>query len=131
MRNRISQWRKCRPGPGVLLFVVAGCLTGCAVRHYDEQTGIEHLWGFGHLRTKVGPPNEGTRTVVTGVQTLGLGVGTGQDDRSVTIGWSDTRKIVVADDSAVNLTWPNRSFFKVQAGSPIDSLALQSTNSTR
>ena len=37
---------------------------GCAVHYFDEATGTEHNWGFGHLKIKVAPPDEGLRALV-------------------------------------------------------------------
>ena len=105
------------------------CQSGCAVHYYDKQTGTEHLWGFGHMRTKVSPANEHVRSLVTGVQTVGVGIGIGQEDYSIAVGMSERLRLTVADDTAVRLDWPDHDFFKVQVGTRLDSISMAGTNS--
>jgi hypothetical protein len=33
-------------------FLVPFVCSGCAVHYYSASTGTEHLWGFGHLKTR-------------------------------------------------------------------------------
>lgn len=91
-------------------------LSGCAVHYYDQATGTEHLWGFGHLKMAVQPSSEGVRAVVNGTQSLGLGVGLGQQDYYLSAGWNDQRILRVADDTSVRLEWPTADFFNVRVG---------------
>ncbi|MFT4589665.1 MAG: hypothetical protein ACI8QF_003782, partial [Limisphaerales bacterium] len=56
-----SVWR------AVLAAVSLAFASGCAVHYYDKETGTEHLWGFGHLRMKAEPSEDGVvRAVMTG-----------------------------------------------------------------
>src|SRR5438445_11907973 len=88
----------------------AALATGCAVHYYDKQSGTEHLWGFGHLKMKAAPPNEGVQAVVKGVETLGFSVGADEEDCHVGVGWDFRRRIVLSSNTAVRLEWPNGSF---------------------
>jgi hypothetical protein len=91
-------------------------LSGCAIHYYDSRTGTEHLWGFGHLKMKSPPPNEGTKAVVTGVEMIGAGVQAGNEDYGISLGWTSHRKIAVGDDASVRLEWPDADFFNVRVG---------------
>ncbi len=63
-------------GP-LVVGLLASCLCGCGIHHYDAKTGVEHLWGFGHLRMRVHPPTNGVQAVITGNQLVGVRVGAG------------------------------------------------------
>lgn len=108
--------------------IVISSMTGCAVRYFDHTSGIEHVWGFGHLRTRVTPVREGVHAVIVGSRTVGLRVGVGRDDRSMALGWSEAERITVADDDAVELEWPRGNRFGLSVGAPINSLYLKTVN---
>jgi len=109
--------------------VGVGLLAGCAIHYYDKESGTEHLWGFGHLKMKAPPPNEGVQAVVTGTETLGFNVGAGEEDYHIGAGWDYRRRIVISSNAAVRLEWPNRNFFNVRFGTvppfATNSLATQ------
>ena len=46
------------------LILCAVLPSGCAIHYFDAETGTEHLWGFGHLKMKVGELREGLQAVV-------------------------------------------------------------------
>lgn len=71
----------------VFILVHIALLNGCAIHYFDPETGIEHLWGIGHMRMKVGEANEGVRAVVVGTDTLGMAAGSTVYDRYVALGW--------------------------------------------
>jgi len=106
--------------PGLLLTLAlcatAFLLPGCAVHYYDPSTGTENLWGFGHMKMAVQPANEGVRAVINGTQTLGLGLGLGQQDYYVLAGWNSQRMLRVADNTSVRFEWPTADFFNVRVG---------------
>jgi hypothetical protein len=112
---------------------VASVCSGCSVHYYDKDTGTEHLWGFGHLKMRAVPQRDDrppfTNAVVavaTGVNTLGLGVGAGEDFAGIAAGWdSRSRLLIKQEDSSFYLLWPTnttcmphpiRDFFTVRVG---------------
>ncbi len=99
---------------------------GCAVHYYDTKSGTEHLWGFGHMKMKAPPPNEGVQTVVKGTETLGLSLGAGQEDCHVGLGWDYRRRLSVSSNATVRLEWPTGDFFNVRVGT-VPPFATQST----
>ena len=100
------------------------CLTGCAIHYVDSETGTHHLWGFGHMKMKVAPPNEGLQAVVLGTDVLGLSIGSVDRQGHVTVGWHRSQRLdVVAEDTAIRFEWPSSDFAQVNVGSefPVDS----------
>ena len=89
---------------------------GCAVHYFDTKTGTEHLWGFGHMKMKAAPPNEGVQAVVKGTETLGCDIGGGQAEYHVGLGWDYRRLIIISSNASVRLEWPNADFFNVRVG---------------
>lgn len=93
-------------------------LSSCSIHHYDRDTGIEHVWGFGHMKMKVGPANEGLQAVVHGTNTLGLGVGKADKHRYVALGWHRLEFIDIYEEStSIRLEWPKTGFANVRVGS--------------
>lgn len=98
-------------------------LPGCAVHYYDSKNGIEHLWGFGHLKMQAVPRMASATTdtgvllatnavmaYVTGVRTLGVNVGAGSEFGGVAAGWDSRSRIVIRQpDSAFYILWPTNS----------------------
>ena len=103
---------------------------GCAVHYYDRTSGTEHLWGFGHLKMKAAPPNEGVQALVKGIETLGVNLGAGQEDYHIGLGWDYRRRIVISSNAAVRLEWPNGDFFNVRVGTAPPFATLPSKNKT-
>jgi hypothetical protein len=108
-----SVWR------AVLAAVSLAFASGCAVHYFDEKTGTDHIWGFGHMKLKVNAPRDNLTSVVKGTQTFGVGVGAGNDHYGVVAGWENRRQIVVMTNSVVLYEWPelNSSFFTVRVSS--------------
>ncbi len=109
-------------GAGALALSVAAYalsvgLAGCGVHYYDPDSGIDHVWGLGHMKMKLATPEEGVRAAVTGVQLIGLGIGAGRNDYYAQIGWRDARMFKVLQDSTcVRLDWPSTDFFSIRVG---------------
>ena len=92
-------------------------LCGCGIHHYDAKTGVEHLWGFGHLRMRVHPPTNGVQAVITGNQLVGVRVGAGTTDYGLSVGYDNRRWIVVNPGPApLTLGWPTADFFNFRIG---------------
>ena len=90
--------------------------TGCAVHYYDRETGTDHLWGFGHMKMKAAPPNEGVQATVKGIETLGFNVGAGLEEYHIGLGWDCRRRILISSNASVRLEWPNGDFFNMRVG---------------
>lgn len=115
-------------GLGWILLLLA--VSGCAVRYYDRSNGTEHLWGFGHLKMKVSPSQEGLTAVVKGNETLGVDLGIGEDDYRLALGWQYRRQIIVSSNASVRFEWPSADFFQVRVGSAPPSFTNAITTTT-
>ena len=107
--------------PGFLkicfLISITFALTGCGIHYYDARTGVEHVWGFGHLQMRVLPPTNGIQAVVKGYSIIGAKVGGSPDDYGVSLGYDSRRMIYVSPENALfDLSWPDASFFNVRVG---------------
>lgn len=93
-------------------------LPGCSVHYYDEDTGNEHLWGFGHMVMRVSEPNEGVQARVGQTRTLGLSAGHHPDASHMTLGWhNETRLYAINPETSVRFEWPDNRLFNVRVGS--------------
>ena len=93
-------------------------LGGCAIQYYDSETGITHVWGLGHMRMKMSPPNEGLQAVVRATSILGLSMGRTRDRTYLTLGYdSEQQTDIVAEGTSVRLEWPVSDLFNLRAGS--------------
>jgi hypothetical protein len=115
--------RHSRKSPGSRFLGIICCalvlITGCSVRYYDKKSGTEHLWGFGHLKMRAVPQRgdqppftNGTMAFVTGVRTLGLNLGAGEDFAGLAAGWdSRSRLVIKTEDSQFYLLWPTNTIW--------------------
>ena len=91
---------------------------GCAIHYFDADTGTEHLWGFGHMKVKISPANEGLKAVVRGVDTIGLAAGGGDRDGYFALGWQSRQRLdIVDEDTKVRLEWCGSDFVNIRVGS--------------
>ena len=114
-------------------------LTGCGVHYYDPKTGVEHLWGFGHLRMKVQPDTtNGVQAVMKGYQVIGVQLVAAQEDYGLVAGYGDRYMLYVnPTNAAFGLEWPTASFFNIrvttnapfQKSAPIPGTGPTSTTS--
>lgn len=117
MKPRHSFHIRLRPTTATLGLLGLSVLSGCGIHYYDAKTGTEHLWGFGHLRMRVQPPDEGVQAVVKGYSIAGAKVGGSQEDYGISVGYDSRRIILItATNAAFGLEWPTASFFNVRVG---------------
>jgi hypothetical protein len=91
---------------------------GCAIHYYDPKTGAEHIWGFGHLKMKAAPENEGLHAVVRGTDVLGVSLGSAEKQAYLTVGWHRVQRLdIAAESTAIRLEWPTSDFVDVRIGS--------------
>ncbi len=109
-------------------FALAGiCMlltVGCAVHYYEEDTGIEHIWGIGHMKMKAAKPNEGLQAVVHGADFAGASIGKADKHGYFTIGWQRLEFIdIVKESTSIRLEWPDNTLANVRVGSkfPLDT----------
>lgn len=95
-------------------------LTGCSLHWYDEQSGTQHLLGFGYLKMRAIPQPIAENTTdqqssiafVTGHRNLGVQLGGGSDFSGISAGWdSRSRVIIKGSDASFSLLWPTNSIW--------------------
>lgn len=87
------------------------------MHYYDPDTGVDHVWGIGHLKMKLAAPEEGVRAAVTGVQLIGVGIGAGRSDYYAQIGWRNANHLrVLQESTCVRLDWPSNDIFSIRVG---------------
>lgn len=95
-------------------------LSGCAFHHYDEEAGVEHVWGLGHMKMKVQEPSEGRQAIVSGIEAYGAALGTTPSGAFVSLGWFKNQEVHILDENAqFRLEWPQSDFFSVRVGSAV------------
>lgn len=91
---------------------------GCAIHYYEEKTGVEHIWGFGHMKMKAAQPNEGLQAIIHGTDVLGISIGKADKHGYFTVGWQRLEFIdVLKESTSIRLEWPDSSFANVRVGS--------------
>lgn len=114
-----------------ILFLTTS-FSGCALHYYEEKTGVEHIWGIGHMKMKAAKPNEGLQAVVHGTNVLGISVGKADKHGYLTFGWQRLEFIdVLKESTSIRLDWPDNSFANVRVGSefPIEIPWMKNTQS--
>ena len=81
---------------GLLFFCFL--IQSCSILYYNPKTGVEHVWGFGHLQNKTIPDND-TKAIAIETKTIGLNIRLGQQKYSVGLGYNRQTKIHIPDPS--------------------------------
>lgn len=71
--------------------------SGCAVYYHDPKTGAEHIWGVGHLVSKVNPPADGKQAIVQRATLTGFTVGIDDGAVGFSAGWDQRERITLYD----------------------------------
>ena len=95
-------------------------LSGCAIHHYDKESGVENVWGFGCMRMKVLEPNEGRQAIVSGVESYGAAIGNTRGGGFATFGWFKNHETHIMDENAqFRVEWPESDFFSIRIGAEL------------
>lgn len=86
-------------------------MSGCAIYYHDAETGAEHIWGIGHLVTKVTPPTDGKQAVIRQATLTGLALGLEDDSFGFSVGWDRRERITVYDDASLVIQRPPSNDF--------------------
>ncbi|MGD9159660.1 MAG: hypothetical protein PVG39_14700 [Desulfobacteraceae bacterium] len=93
-------------------------LSGCAIQYYDKETHTDHLWGFGHFKMKIAPPEEDVLATVKGSEVLGMSIKFAPEDSHFMVGWNETSQTTILDEnSSLRLEWPTNDPFSIRVGS--------------
>jgi len=101
-----------------LVFLVLSICSGCAVYYRDRESGAEHIWGFGHLATKVTPPLEGKKALIQKMTLTGVAVGIDNGRLGVSVGYDEREHLLIYDENtAISIQRPpSNDFFYFKIG---------------
>lgn len=108
----------------ILVLVLLFHISGCVVYYHDIETGADHIWGIGHLATKVSEPDNGKQAVIRKATLAGIALGIEEESLGMSVGWNQRERIVIYDENtSISIQKPdsdNSSFlFKFGSEPPI------------
>lgn len=87
-------------------------MSSCAIYYRNRDTGVEHIFGFGHLSVKTIPPHEGKQALVQRMTLTGLAVGMDNGSLGVSVGYDRREHILIYDENvAVTIQRPPSNDF--------------------
>lgn len=111
------------------LFTLA--CAGCGLHYFDPSTGTEHVWGFGHVKMRLAPSEEGLQAIARGTDVLGFSLGHADQQVYLTLGWHRVQRLdVVQESTAVRLEWPDADFVNVRVGSKFPFATAESASTS-
>ncbi|QPK65356.1 hypothetical protein IVG45_10685 [Methylomonas sp. LL1] len=84
----------------VFLIMLIFSVSSCGIYYRDEETGAEHIWGIGHLATKVSAPEDGKQAVISKATLAGMAFGIEDGAVGTSIGWNQRERISIYDENA-------------------------------
>ena len=94
-------------------------MTGCALRYFDNEKGVEHIFGFSHIKYKAATENKDVRATIVQSQIVGLALDAGSENYGIAAGWDRYRKVYVFDNTTTSIYWPEGSFFDIRIGTNV------------
>lgn len=95
MDKTAKNWPMIRVGLVILIYLVT---SGCAIYYRDASSGAEHIWGFGHLATRVTHPEYGKQAIITKAELAGIAFSV-DNGFSISAGWDCRERITVYDEN--------------------------------
>lgn len=83
-----------------LLIIFVFSLSGCAIYYRDAKTGAEHIWGIGHIATKISAPEDGKQAVISKATLTGVNFGIEENKIGLSVGFDRRERIVIYDENA-------------------------------
>ena len=100
----------------ILCFLIPAA-SACAF-YYVDSHGATHVYGVGHLAMKALAPQEETKAVLEEMTLYGVAAGVREGQPSLSVGFENLQRMVIVDeDTAVRIDWPDASFFGIRVGS--------------
>jgi len=100
------------PTKCVFLIMLFLSLSSCGIYYRDEETGAEHIWGIGHLATKVSAPEDGKQAVIRKATLAGISFGVEEGAIGTSVGWDQRERIAIYDENtAISILRPKEDNF--------------------
>lgn len=101
----------------LLLMQIVVSVSGCAIDYFDPKTGVEQIWGIGHMAMKPGSPNEGVRAIGYRTDTIGVSIGKTKEESHFALGWQSYQRLEVVDENTqLCMAGPSGSLYNVRVG---------------
>lgn len=93
-------------------------VSSCGIYYRDEETGAEHIWGVGHLATKVSVPEDGKQAVIRKATLAGIAFAVEEGAVGTSVGWDQRERIAIYDENtAITIQRPeDDNFFLFKFG---------------
>lgn len=106
-------------------------LPGCAIYYRDAKTGAEHIWGIGHIATKISAPEDGKQALISKATLTGINFGIEENKIGLSAGFDRRERIVIYDENAaISIIRPESdNFFLFKFGSIPSAAVMPKTNS--
>lgn len=120
----------------ISIFIIIGLLLSSCVRYYDDS-GAEHIWGFGHLVLKVATPAKEKQAIMQRSTITGIAVGLDNGSFGLSLGWDQRERILIYDENtAISIQrHPSNDFLRFDIGTYPPNLdrssALNHSNATK
>lgn len=114
----------------VFAIALFSSISGCAIYYRDAETGAEHIWGIGHLATKVSAPEGGKQAVIRKATLAGVAVGMEEGAVGMSAGWDQRERITIYDENtSIAIQRPeDDNFFSFEFGAQPPTPALPHNN---
>ncbi|MGJ0514366.1 MAG: hypothetical protein ACR65O_01300 [Methylomicrobium sp.] len=115
----------------VFLIILILSVSSCGIYYRDEETGAEHIWGIGHLATKVTAPENGKQAVIRKATLAGIAFGLEEGAVGTSVGWDQRERIAIYDENtAIAIQRPeDDNFFLFKFGAqPSGLISLDRNN---
>lgn len=118
-----------------LLAALSLQLPACAIHYFDAETGVEHVFGVGHMAAKVERRPDEIDAIGRKAEVVGVALGIEDDAVYLQLGWSARERLeILSPDTQFCLLRPTASLFNARVGSAhpsddsacIDALATDS-----
>lgn len=108
-------------------------VSSCGIYYRDEETGAEHIWGIGHLATKVTAPENGKQAVIRKAMLAGIALGVEEGIVSTSVGWNQRDTIAIYDENtAIVIQRPeDDNFFLFKFGTQPSGLISSDRNNNK
>jgi hypothetical protein len=106
-------------------------VSSCGIYYRDEESGAEHIWGIGHLATKVTAPEDGKQAVIRKATLAGIAFGVEEGAVGTSVGWEQRERIAIYDENtAIAIQRPeDDNFFLFKFGTqPFRSISSDRNN---
>lgn len=105
-------------------------VSSCGIYYRDEVSGSEHIWGIGHLATKVTAPEGDKQGVIRKATMVGIALTMEEGAVGISAGWDQRERIAIYNENtSISVQRPeDGNFFLFRFGSQPPAPILSGNN---